>query len=308
MSTIIILEIGSYLDQSIYNAACIAATEYGYVFDTLWVNPDDNIINTLNNLYASGYRKMIGFSRSKVFIQVIDWFENHDDCIGISCTSSLELNVRHKNLYRLTPSDKNVKSSYLEYTSNKRVLIIIEKDDPAAMSIFQMLKENLKDYKYILFEKINITTLNSIFPSYDIIIPLLVKHKNQYMQLLSKVLSRVPMHVDNIGETPPVLPNNVHEYIYIVYRPEASRIILDMQNKYGVSNVSPTTYDAIQLACWNMDKRITGAYGMIYFNENNDRMNYVYSHMKYDSITKTWFAYKQVGYEPGLGNYSLLVR
>jgi hypothetical protein len=65
-------------------------------------------IQLLNCLYKCGYRIFVGFSRSSILVEVLDWFKKHPDAMGISLTSAaINLSVE-KNVYRLTPIDYGI--------------------------------------------------------------------------------------------------------------------------------------------------------------------------------------------------------
>jgi hypothetical protein len=65
-------------------------------------------IQLLNCLYKCGYRIFVGFSRSSVLVEVLDWFKKHPDAIGISLTSTAINLAVSKNVYRLTPIDSGI--------------------------------------------------------------------------------------------------------------------------------------------------------------------------------------------------------
>jgi hypothetical protein len=69
-------------------------------------NTEGNTAKTfkyLDNLYKKGYRIFIGFNRSSVLIQFIEWFKNHPDAFGISLLSTAYALAIPKNVYRMTP-------------------------------------------------------------------------------------------------------------------------------------------------------------------------------------------------------------
>jgi hypothetical protein len=102
------------------------------------IDTKSSIINTiklLDNYYNQGYRIFLGFSRSTIVNGVIPWFNSHPDVIGISITSSAELQIP-KNFYRLESTDtlliENFKSIfysaptlYYIYSANELVSILI---------------------------------------------------------------------------------------------------------------------------------------------------------------------------------------
>jgi hypothetical protein len=71
-------------------------------------------LQLLDCLYKCGYRIFVGFSRSSILVEVLDWFKKHPDATGISLTSTaVNLSVK-KNVYRLTPIDQGIKVNLLE--------------------------------------------------------------------------------------------------------------------------------------------------------------------------------------------------
>jgi len=65
-------------------------------------------LQLLNCLYKCGYRIFVGFSRSSILVEVLDWFKKHPDAIGISLTSKRNSLVIAKNIYRMSPIDNGV--------------------------------------------------------------------------------------------------------------------------------------------------------------------------------------------------------
>jgi hypothetical protein len=65
-------------------------------------------IELLEYYYKNGFRIFIGFTRSTVLYDMLTWFQQHPEAIGISAGSTgLSLNIP-KNIYRVTPSDMKV--------------------------------------------------------------------------------------------------------------------------------------------------------------------------------------------------------
>lgn len=292
MATIAILE-DSYWDIPISNMLRIVSALTGR--EIVIVKAWENITDQLDQLYSWGYRRFIGFSRSAVFIQVIDWFSQRNDCLGISCTSTLDIDKPHPNLLRLTPVDSNAIDSYVYYCAGKKVLVILE-SDPAMINIWSRLKSRIM-IDTVYFDSFK----TSMLKNYDVIVPLIMQ-KQKYLSMISG-LDNVPLHVDNVGEIPPSLPSNIKNYIFIQYRPEMSRIVYELMSQYN--GISPSAYDAFQLAVGGNSPFTTGAYGMLYFNQNGDRLNYVYAHHRFDG--HQWKIVSGNGYEPGLGSYTLTI-
>lgn len=47
----------------------------------------DKTLILLDKYYAKGFRLFVGFNRSPILVNVLDWFNNHPDAIGISVNS-----------------------------------------------------------------------------------------------------------------------------------------------------------------------------------------------------------------------------
>jgi hypothetical protein len=65
-------------------------------------------LELLEYYYKNGFRIFIGFTRSTVLYDMLTWFQQHPEAIGISAGSTaLTLNIP-KNVYRVTPSDMKI--------------------------------------------------------------------------------------------------------------------------------------------------------------------------------------------------------
>ncbi len=65
-------------------------------------------LELLEYYYKNGFRIFIGFTRSTVLYDMLTWFQQHPEAIGISAGSTaLSLNIP-KNIYRVTPSDLKI--------------------------------------------------------------------------------------------------------------------------------------------------------------------------------------------------------
>jgi hypothetical protein len=69
----------------------------------------------LDKYYAKGFRIFIGFNRSNILVDVLNWFDNHPDAIGISLNSDAISLAIQKNIYRMKPDIKiGLKQQLLE--------------------------------------------------------------------------------------------------------------------------------------------------------------------------------------------------
>ena len=60
----------------------------------------------LDKYYAKGFRLFIGFNRSNILENVLKWFDDHPDAIGISVNSIASSLAIKKNIYRINIDKK----------------------------------------------------------------------------------------------------------------------------------------------------------------------------------------------------------
>ena len=58
-------------------------------------------LELLDKYYAKGFRLFIGFNRSNILEDVLKWFDDHPDAIGISLNSVASSLSIKKNIYRI---------------------------------------------------------------------------------------------------------------------------------------------------------------------------------------------------------------
>ena len=73
------------------------------IYDT--AGDKDTTLNLLDKCYAEGIRIFLGFSRSTMVSNVLNWFKSHNDAIGVSLASSANSLAIPKNIYRLQVVD-----------------------------------------------------------------------------------------------------------------------------------------------------------------------------------------------------------
>jgi hypothetical protein len=66
----------------------------------------DKTLLLLDKYYAKGFRLFIGFNRSQILGDVLEWFDNHPDAIGISPRSTANFLAIKKNVYRMNIDEK----------------------------------------------------------------------------------------------------------------------------------------------------------------------------------------------------------
>ena len=63
-------------------------------------------LELLDKYYAKGFRLFIGFNRSNILEDVLKWFDDHPDAIGISLNSVASSLSIKKNIYRINIDTK----------------------------------------------------------------------------------------------------------------------------------------------------------------------------------------------------------
>ena len=66
----------------------------------------EKTLELLDKYYAKGFRLFIGFNRSQILGDVLKWFDNHPDAIGISPRSTASFLAIKKNVYRMNIDEK----------------------------------------------------------------------------------------------------------------------------------------------------------------------------------------------------------
>lgn len=101
-----LLDYSYYVDLDIKNTMEWYSSQYPFLYppiqflDTQY--SDENTLALLNQYYNRGYRYFFLTSHSSTIINLISWFEQHGDAIGISCYAQSDaLNVP-KKIYTLT--------------------------------------------------------------------------------------------------------------------------------------------------------------------------------------------------------------
>lgn len=260
-------------------------------------------LSLLDDLYKKGKRIFIGFSRSKILTDVIDWFKKHDDVYGISLTStSPTLNIK-KNILRMIPPDNKIIDTYLYYLNRfspvqggfKKILILYQDNDIFSKTLTELLFNNIDKDRIILyninkkkstnnfnlivddFYNIINELLNSYYNDEIIVINNIVDKFDDYINFINNNLSNnnVVPHLSNIGENPPNITNKlyINKYKHISFLPNYESFISKYVNN---NNYSDILYDVINISYYinntiNDYKYITGSYGYLYFDENNDR-------------------------------------
>ena len=125
-------------------------------------------LELLDCLYKCGYRIFVGFSRSSILVEVLDWFKKHPDAFGISLTSTSRALVIEKNIYRLTPRSNGIQLNLEKNIKNDPTLsiyFIYQADDFFSTNYLESFKNNpIINERLIVCtftERITTTTLNA---------------------------------------------------------------------------------------------------------------------------------------------------
>jgi hypothetical protein len=251
-------------------------------------NTEGNIAKTfklLNNLYKKGYRIFIGFSKSSVLIQFIDWFNDHPDARGISLTSTAYALAIPKNVYRMTPPEFG-----LQREINQKVI-----DDPSINIYFMFQKDDFFSFDFLesfnafkaakqkliictFIDKITTTQLSAYLVNSkksDYIVNGLINI--DFLSVFNTPNYKVKPYIyDSIGTIRPNLniiqqKNLENNYSFYTYRAVNCATIwrqglIDLTEKF----FSPQALDTLQVRCY-LTKRINPNYldgysGIIEFN------------------------------------------
>jgi len=267
----------------------------------LIVNTEGNTNKTrkyLDNLYSKGYRIFIGFNRSSVLIQFLDWFKNHPDAFGISLLSTAYALAIPKNIYRMTPLEfglqREVEQKVLKDPSIN-VYFMYQKDDFFSTDYLESFRRFKAVEKKLIIctfiDKITTTELNAYLvnsKTSDYIVNGLVNIN--FLSVFNTPNYKVKPYIyDAIGTIRPNLniiqQNNLeNNYSFYSYQ-EVNCATIWREGLNDLTDVffSPQALDTLQVRCY-LTKRLNPNYldgysGIIEFNpEIKDR--------KYPSILK----------------------
>jgi len=104
----------------------------------------DKTLILLDKYYAKGFRLFVGFNRSNILVNVLDWFNNHPDAVGISVNSIANSLAIKKNIYRINIDTKiGLKQQLLENIKQNPSLSIYctyIKDDAYSQDFYNYFK------------------------------------------------------------------------------------------------------------------------------------------------------------------------
>lgn len=242
-------------------------------------------LQLLNCLYKCGYRIFVGFSRSSILVEVLDWFKKHPDAIGISLTSTARNLTVAKNIYRLTPINEGVQVNLEENIKNNpslSIYFIYEEGDFFSTDYLASFKKNPEINKRLIVcsfkQKITTTTLSNCLANSkttDFIINGTIDIG--FLEVFNTSGYTVPPYIyDSIGSKHPDFSatqsqNLKGKYSYFSYKGVNTAFLWrkglnDLTNK----NFAPQGFDALQVQTQLSIKQnpnyLEGAAGVLQFD------------------------------------------
>jgi hypothetical protein len=279
-------------------------------------------LELLNCLYKCGYRIFVGFSRSSILVEVLDWFKKHSDAIGISLTSTANNLSIAKNVYRMTPIDKGIMVNLEENIKINPLLsiyFIYQEGDFFSTDYLDSFKKNPEINKRLIIcsfkEKITATKLTDCLinsKTTDFIINGTVDFG--FLQVFNTPGYTVPPYIyDNIGSKHPEFSvtqsNNLNgRYSYFSYKGVNTSFLWrkgleDLTNE----SFSPQAFDALQvqtqLSLKQNPNYLEGAAGVLQFDPvTKDRK--FFSVLREDfNDKKEWILNSLIFDDPLLGDF-----
>jgi hypothetical protein len=98
----------------------------------------------LDKYYAKGFRLFIGFNRSQILGDVLKWFDNHPNAVGISPRSTASFLAIKKNIYRMNIDEKKGVKEQLLFNIKENpslsIYCIYIKDDTFSQDYYNYFK------------------------------------------------------------------------------------------------------------------------------------------------------------------------
>lgn len=269
-----------------------------------------------------GYRIFVGFSRSSILVEVLDWFKKHPDATGISLTSTALNLAVSKNIYRLTPINKGVQVNLEENIKTNpslSIYFIYEEGDFFSSDYLASFKKNPEINKRLIVcsfkERITTTELNKCLVNSkktDFIINGTINYG--FLEVFDTPGYTVPPYIyDSIGSKHPDFTltqsqNLSGKYSYFSYKGVNTAFLWrkgleDLTNK----NFAPQGFDALQVQTQLSIKQnpnyLEGAAGVLQFDPvTKDRK--FFSVLREDFTDKNeWRLNSLIFDDPLLGNF-----
>lgn len=279
-------------------------------------------LQLLNCLYKCGYRIFVGFSRSSILIEVLDWFKKHPDAIGISLTSTASNLAIAKNIYRLTPIDEGIivnLEENIKTNPSLSIYFMYQVGDFFSTDYLASFKKNPEINKRLIVcsfnERITTTSLSKCLvnsKTTDFIINGTVNYG--FLEVFDTPNYTVPPYIyDSIGSKHPDFTatqsqNLKGKYSYFSYKGINTAFLWrkgleDLTNK----NFAPQGFDALQvqtqLSLKQNPNYLEGAAGVLQFDVvTKDRK--FFSVLREDfTDTKEWRLNSLIFDDPLLGDF-----
>jgi hypothetical protein len=277
----------------------------------------------LDKYYAKGFRLFIGFNRSQILGDVLKWFENHPDAIGISPRSTASFLAIKKNIYRMNIDEKKGVKEQLLFNIKENPSLSIYcayiKDDTFSQDYYNYFKN-----QPIIKERLIGCPLDKI-PSREELDKYLVNStKSDFLlngmsnvQLLSLFNSPntpiKPYTYDQYGGILPVMTttqadNLKGNYAFFLSRGiNTSFLWRKGLEDLTVKNFSITGFDTLQVQNYLSMKKspdlLEGAAGVLEFNPVTKDRKYVNITRYNFTIEKTYIINSVIFDDPLLGNF-----
>lgn len=301
-----LLELSGYPSDNIFMDRTILDSLYYYwnntnifeLFPIYNTNMDtDTTLTLLDDLYKKGTRIFLGFSRSTMLKNVLDWFNVHPYAIGISPTSSApSLSTVKKNIYRLQiPDDFTLDTISLELNKTLekggKIFYILSKNEVASNEVLIQLQNTYGVsnviYYEILDDETNLTQadLRNFFvgnniSENDTIVTYIIKgnQRDIYVNLFDENLIIPAKQYDIfLSGFPKIKENTSLKNLYVVLALQnitTTKLFINGFKEVGIDTFSPPTLNAMNMIShfskglkW---QSLSSYNGSLHFTDYND--------------------------------------
>ena len=280
-------------------------------------------LELLDKYYAKGFRLFIGFNRSNILEDVLKWFDDHPDAIGISLNSVASSLSIKKNIYRINIDTKiAIKQQLLfniEQDPSLKIYCAYIKDDTYSQDYYDyfkkqpIIKERLIGCEFInnpTREELDKYLINST--KSDFLLNGMTTI--QFLSLFDKPNNSIlPYTYDRYGNILPEMnevqsDNLKGNFAYIVFRGINTSLLWrqgleDLTNK----NFSINAFDTLQVQNYLSSRKspdfLEGAAGVLQFDPITKDRKYINA-TRYDfTIEKKYIINSIIFDDPLLGNF-----
>ena len=277
----------------------------------------------LHKYYAKGFRLFIGFNRSNILEDVLKWFDDHPDAIGISVNSIASSLSIKKNIYRINIDTKiAIKQQLLfniEQNPSLKIYCAYIKDDTYSQDYYDyfkkqpIIKERLIGCAFInnpTREELDKYLINST--KSDFLLNGITTI--QFLSLFDKLNNSIlPYTYDRYGnilpEMTPVQADNLKgNYAFIVFRGINTSLLWrqgleDLKN----ANFAINGFDTLQVQNYLSENKspnlLEGASGVLQFDPITKDRKYINA-SRYDFTIKKEYVLNSIIFDdPLLGNF-----